>query len=306
MRTYEDLKIMQQAPLAVKIQMTKQRIKEWIDEFGEDGVYISFSGGKDSTVLLHIVRQDYPNVKAVFSDTGLEYPEIKEFVKTFDNVDIVRPEMIFDEVIRTYGYPMISKETSNKLSNYKKGSEWTKPYVEGYAKSPDGSKSRYCVDKYKKIVEMDFNISDRCCGIMKKRPLKKYKKDTNRKPIIATMACESQLRYHAWLANGCNAFDATDKKSTPMAFWTEQDVLQYIIENNIPIAKPYGDVINIDGKFKTTKLDRTGCVFCGYNCHREKQSRWLLLKESHPKLYNYCINGGATTMTAYGNLIKRV
>ncbi len=70
MRTAEDLRTMQKAPLSVKVLMTKQRIREWIREFGEDGVYVSFSGGKDSTVLLHIVRQDYPNVKAVFCDTG--------------------------------------------------------------------------------------------------------------------------------------------------------------------------------------------------------------------------------------------
>lgn len=305
MRTYEDLKIMQQAPLAVKIQMTKQRIKEWIDEFGEDGVYVSFSGGKDSTVLLHIVRQDYPSVEAVFSDTGLEYPEIKEFVKTFDNVDIVRPEMIFDEVIRTYGYPMISKEVGHKFEAYNKNKTWAKPYIDGTAKQPNGEKSRYCVDRWKGIASMDFKISNKCCDVTKKKPLKNYQKRTGRNPIIATMACESQMRFHAWIMNGCNAFDSADKKSAPMSFWTEQDVLQYIIENNIPIAKPYGDVVDINGSLKTTKLKRTGCIYCGYGSHREKQSRWLLLKESHPKLYNYCINGGATTMTAYGNLIKR-
>lgn len=304
MRTAEDLRTMQKAPLSVKVLMTKQRIREWIREFGEDGVCVSFSGGKDSTVLLHIVRQDYPNVKAVFSDTGLEYPEIKEFVKTFDNVDIVRPEMIFDEIIRTYGYPMISKEVSHKFNAYNNNKMWVKPYIDGTAKQPNGEKSRYCVDRWKGITSMDFKISNKCCDVMKKKTLKNYQKRTGRKPIIATMACESQMRFHAWIKNGCNAFDSADKKSAPMSFWTEQDVLQYIIENNIPIAKPYGDVVYDDNdeqysffdrsedKLKTTGMSRTGCIFCGFGCHLEKQSRWLLLKESHPKLYNYCIGGG--------------
>lgn len=103
---------MQAAPLSVKVLLTKSRIRDWVNEFGEDGVYISFSGGKDSTVLLDIVRQDYPNVPAVFCDTGLEYPEIREFVKTIDNVTWIKPAMTFRQVIEKCGYPMISKEVS--------------------------------------------------------------------------------------------------------------------------------------------------------------------------------------------------
>ena len=72
---------MQSLPLSAKVRMTETRIRAWVDEYGEDGVYISFSGGKDSTVLLHIVRNLYPSIKAVFVDTGLEYPEVREFVK---------------------------------------------------------------------------------------------------------------------------------------------------------------------------------------------------------------------------------
>lgn len=85
--TLEELRQWQALPLGVKVLMTKERIRNWVNEYDEDGVYVSFSGGKDSTVLLHIVRSMYPKVKAVFVDTGLEYPEIREFVKTFDNVD---------------------------------------------------------------------------------------------------------------------------------------------------------------------------------------------------------------------------
>ena len=97
--TMQELKMRQKLPLEVKILMTKQRIREWIDEFGEDGVYVSFSGGKDSTVLLHLVREINPNIPAVFVDTGLEYPEIREFVKGFENVTWLKPKMTFKEVI---------------------------------------------------------------------------------------------------------------------------------------------------------------------------------------------------------------
>ena len=124
MRTMQDLYQMQGLPLNLKIRMTKERIRQWINTYGEDGVYVSFSGGKDSTVLLDLVRQDYPRVKAVFVDTGLEYPEIRQFVKTFDNVEWLKPKMTFKQVIKKYGYPFISKEVSEKVYYAKKYLTW--------------------------------------------------------------------------------------------------------------------------------------------------------------------------------------
>lgn len=91
--TENELKILQNYPLSLKIEKTKLRIMEWVNHYGEENVYISFSGGKDSTVLLDIARSMYPNMQAVFSNTGLEFPEIVQFVKTFDNVEVVRPGM---------------------------------------------------------------------------------------------------------------------------------------------------------------------------------------------------------------------
>ena len=108
------LKELQALPLSRKILITQTRIIEWYQHFN-GCVCVSFSGGKDSTVLLDIVRKIYPHVPAVFSNTGLEYPEIQKFVKGYDNVDIVIPEMRFDEVIKTYGYPLIGKEVAEAI-----------------------------------------------------------------------------------------------------------------------------------------------------------------------------------------------
>ena len=311
MPSKEELQMLQALPLEIKVMKTQQRIREWVQYYGENGVAVSFSGGKDSTVLLHLVRQLYPNVEAMFVDTGLEYPEIRQFVKTFDNVTILRPKMRFDEVIKTYGYPIISKGVSNCVRGAKLGQKSRINLLNG--KDCDGTdrKSKFSHEKYKPLLSVDFEISEMCCDVMKKRPSYNYQKRTGKKPIIATMAAESMLRETNWLKSGCNAFENRHPKSAPMSFWTEQDVLQYIKENNLPIASVYGDVVykenpeqmriedyGIKGcgteKLCTTGCNRTGCIFCAFGAHLEKgESRFESLKRTHPKQYDYCMNGGA-------------
>lgn len=125
-RTNESLRILQALPLSVKIPMTYGRIRAWYQNY-EGKVYVSCSGGKDSTVLLHLVRQLYPDVKAMFCNTGLEYPEIQRFVKTLDNVNITYPKMRFNEVITTYGYPIISKEVAMAIYYARRERERERP-----------------------------------------------------------------------------------------------------------------------------------------------------------------------------------
>lgn len=312
MRTAEDLKALQALPLDLKILKTKQRIREWVDWWGKDGVYISFSGGKDSSVLLDIVRQEYPDIEAVFVNTGLEYPEIQSFVRSFDNVTILRPKMRFDEVIKKFGYPLISKQVSDTLGEARRSIEsgvdntFRVKRIRGELTDHNGDKSIYCCDKYEPLLHTDFYASARCCAIMKKSPLKKYGAESGKKPITAQMASESVQRERQWRTRGCNGFDMEYPMSNPMSIWTEQDVLRYIKENKLPIASVYGDVVYVDdngfcydntlcgiGKLKTTGCDRTGCIFCGFGCHLEKEpNRFQQLKKTHPKQYAYCMGGG--------------
>ena len=112
--TKEDLKMMQSLPLSIKVRMTEERIRQWYQYWGGN-VCVSFSGGKDSTVLMHIARGLYPDIPAVFSNTGLEYPEIQRFVKEYGNVDVVTPSMKFVDVVTQYGYPLIGKEVAEAI-----------------------------------------------------------------------------------------------------------------------------------------------------------------------------------------------
>ena len=323
--TLDELRQWQALPLSIKIRMTKERIRQWINEYGEDGVYVSFSGGKDSTVLLDLVRQDYPNVVAVFVDTGLEYPEIRNFVKTFDNVVWLKPKLTFKEVIKKYGYPFISKEIAQTVDEIKSFREKHDDNPQGYYRwkklngeaidKKTGKPSSYNIPQWKFLLDSPYKISHKCCHVMKKNPAKTYEKTTNRQAITAQMACESRLRAAEWMKHGCNAFDNKRPISNPMSFWTEQDVLLYIKQYNIPICSVYGEIVeDTDGTnevagqmtisdlagwenmelfdaerlpLKTTGCSRTGCMFCGFGCHLNNDQRFVKMKETHPKQYDY-------------------
>ncbi len=276
-----NLAIRQQYPLGLKIAMSKQRIREWYRHY-YGNVYVAFSGGKDSTVLLDLVRSEYPDVPAVFADTGLEYPEIRQFVKTIDNVTWIKPKMKFPEVIEKYGYPVASKETSQKIHEVVR----TKS-VKFRHKRLFGDNNKYksgkIPNKWQFLINADFKVSHKCCDILKKNPSKKFEKDVGLKPMTGVMAKDSKLRKQKYINRGCNSFGKRPE-SMPLAFWTENDIWEYIKKKNLPYSKIYDMGYN-----------NTGCMFCMFGVHMEKsdlfhKNRFQRMKQTHPKLWNYCIN----------------
>lgn len=189
MPSRDELKMLQALPLDVKIQKTRLRIREWVDEFGEDGVYVSFSGGKDSTVLLDIVRKDYPNIEAVFVNTGLEYPSVRQFALSKENVTELRPTMNFRDVIIKYGYPIISKHVSQVIKEVRKSGNFETVrgmQLLGTYKKDNGQPSEFNCEKYLFMYSAPFLISDECCNVMKKLPLHLYDERIGKKGIVAT------------------------------------------------------------------------------------------------------------------------
>lgn len=269
----------QNLPLESKIVLSQLRIREFY-EANNGNVFVSFSGGKDSTALLSLVRDIYPDVLAVFVDTGLEYPEIKEFVKSIPNVKIIRPELSFKEVIDIYGYPVISKATALKIRQAQtlpKDSISYRLRMEGINGNGQKSKLGGIPKKWKYLVEAPFKISEKCCDFLKKKPIHKFKKETGFFDYVGTMANDSYDRERIYLKHGCNAFDLG--KSTPLAFWHDSDIWEFLTAYNIPYCKIYEHEHN------------TGCIFCLFGIHLEEEpNRIQRLKILHPKLYTYCID----------------
>ena len=188
--TIGDLYQMQSLPLHAKVRMTIARIEGWIDAFGEDGVYISFSGGKDSTVLMDIIRNKMgENIPAVFVDVPTQFPELKEFATSWDNVEVLKPNVSFMDVCKKSGFPLISKEVSNAVKESKKIIENPEAYkdrkykygkpirllqLEGKmprkkdGKEVEGYSTQFNKERYNFLLYAPFNVSDQCCKIMKK------------------------------------------------------------------------------------------------------------------------------------------
>lgn len=286
----QKLKQMQSLPLEQKIIMSKMRIRQWHEHY-EGSVCVSFSGGVDSTVLLHLVRQEFPDVKGVFVNTGLEYPQIVKFVHSLPNIDIIRPKLTYKEVIERYGYPVISKQTSEKIEDVRTTkSEHMRNLRLGKSDSKLGKLS----NKWMYLVDAPFKISSRCCDVLKKAPLLKYQRENQVFPYVGTMAEESFRRQQSYCKHSCNAFNMKEPQSRPLMFWSKNDVLQYLRDYNVDYCKNiYGDIVtdSTTGSLTTTLAKRTGCTFCMFGVHMEKYpNRFQRMEKENPALYDYCIN----------------
>lgn len=318
----DNFKSMVNQPYELKPSFSMKRVYQWWDNWN-GMIYVSFSGGLDSTVLAYLVCEAYRHydlsgtIPLVFSDTGIEFPEIREFVreyyewlkKQFPELDIqleiIRPNTNFKEVCETLGFPIISKENAAKIRKLRHGN-LSDRYRNYLLNGDERGKLGKLANKWQYLTNKEttkFDISEKCCDKLKKEPFKQYEKQTKRYMIVGITQDESFMRENKYNHTGCNVYDGATIKSQPLGFWTKQDVLRFKTERNIPICSVYGRVEqNCQGIYYLTGEQRTGCVLCGFGCHLEKgRNRIQRLgdssSKSHKAMYEWGMqleNNGVT------------
>lgn len=286
--TIQELEARQKWTLNQKIDHAVGTVEAFIAKTGKTP-YVSFSGGKDSTVLLDLVRRFVDkDIKAVFCNTGNEYPEIVRFVRSTENVTIIRPEITFKQVISRYGFPLISKEQAHGIRQAKTTKSEKLLSIRLHGSDPKkGYRSGKIADRWQFLIKERFDVSEQCCEYLKKRPFARYNRETGEVPILGVMAGESDLRKRQYIRRGgCNSFQNSHIASYPISIWTDADIWEYLRKYNVPYCELYD-------KGHT----RTGCMFCGFGAHLEKVSRFELLYDLHPRAYNIFMdyeNNGCT------------
>lgn len=281
-------------PMEAKVRLARRRIKEWIDH--HDGeVYGSFSGGKDSLVLMFLIWSVDPTIPGVFSNTGLEYPEVVALVKRMKAagypIEIIRPKKTFRQVVLEEGFPLVSKTVAEKIQRVRrppdpKNENTRRLYMTGIRSDGVYRPNSKIPEKWMKLIDAPFGTTNKCCEYLKKEPFRRYERETGRHPMQGVMIAEGGPR--AQLSE-CNAFTAKRPISSPMLYWTEEDVWEYIKTRNLAYAEVYDDRV-VDG-VEVKGESRTGCMFCAYGAHLEKgENRFQRMALTHPKLWNYCMN----------------
>lgn len=320
--TPQELAIRLSWPLEVKIKWAVGRLAEFIIEM--DGqVYNTFSGGKDSRTVKdlidgiydgrfghylppHILKKvlSYPKPTDAFCNTGLEFPEIVKYIKSFEGVEILKPKMGFTRVISEIGVAIGSKKIARMIMDLRKPTEKNAAsrhlYLTGIKRDGTTSSHFKLPKIWHKLIDAPFKVSNKCCDIFKKDPFKIYQQRTGFKPIIGTTTSESASRKLAYYSTGCNSFEEGKEKCRPISIFTETDIWEYAAMFNIRHCEVYYDrevmVEQLDGTFVLRFLKgekSTGCTFCLFGLHlddKKVNNRIQRLAISHPKYYDIVVN----------------
>lgn len=271
--TFDEVRYRQALPIEIKEAMSRQRIRDFVNEYGEENIAVCYSGGIDSVFALAFARKYYPKIKAI-SVIGIECKQNIKLIQKTENVEIVPLKYSQQQIIDKFGYPVVSKKTAKAIQRLQNPSEKNKKSRElaltGITSQGRKASSYKLANKWRFLVEAPFQISAKCCYYMKETALQNYAKEKKHSTIVATIAEESKERMDGYARRGCTTFGELGY-STPFAFWTKQDILRWIVNEKIEISKAYGEVKEKDGVLYTTKADRTGCPICMFGMQYDKE-----------------------------------
>lgn len=251
------------------------------------------------------------SVPCVFSNTGLEMPEIVKFARRQKNVIEIRPKMNYNEVWKKVGIPIGSKKVARQIRTLKKGptggGHTYKLYNEGITKSGHSAPSWKIANKWRKFIDSDIRTSEECCDFLKKEPIATFEKATGLKGRSFTGMMASEGGYRETMTQ-CNTFTGKTTRSSPMLFWTDEDVYEYARIYNVELCdvyyrrgflegkmvacdSPFSDLPSVDDaeglNIEVVEINgekRTGCMFCGFGAHLEKGlNRFQKMSVTHPR-----------------------
>lgn len=289
----------QSLPYEAKITVAKLRAREFYEKLGGD-VFCSV-GGIDSITLLFFLRKYISKGIVGVSVSSLEDKSIQRVHSQLDNMTILKPEKSKTQVIKEFGYPIISKTTADKIEQIQNPNEKNATIRHAIITGETGKQGGYknsrfmrLSDKWQRLFvhqEAPFKVSGKCCYYMKEKPCDRYSKATGRFVYMALMASEHGRREINLIKHGCNYYGKTVTRSCPFAIFNKTDLLKLALELEVPIPAIYGEIVELpDGSLTTTKATRTGCTMCGFGIHMEKRPhRFDRLRESNPKEWQFWI-----------------
>lgn len=288
----EDLYYFSNLDLDDKIKLSKDIIVEFYEscDLNDGHIYISSSFGKDSIVLISLVRSIYPNVPIVYINTGVEQPSTYAISKEYENVFELTPKKSMEQVIEEYGYILpIGKDKSGCIE-YARKNIYEGNFNTNRVKKLRGDygKGLYDWRKLQPLLLAPFKISDRCCYWLKEQPLNSFtSKNKFKYQINGITAEESLVRKTSLLKKGF----INKKECRPLGHWKVHDILEYILKYNLPLASCYGNIVEDEnGFYVTTGFYRTGCTCCPVGSHRDKPNQFQLLYEIDIEIWDYVIN----------------
>lgn len=272
----------QQWTLDQKIYHSLEVIDNFITRM--DGkVYLAFSGGKDSTVLMHLCEMVKPDILCVLVNTGCESPSILKFVREMKeeghNIMTIRPKMTPRQVWAKYGFPLVSKKQAQMIHSVRMNPNTKRSRK---ALGLEGETIFLISKKWQYLIDVPYETSDMCCTKLKKEPAHRIAEELGLAPILGIMASESLMRTTNYIrCGGCNVFkdNKLHSQSMPLSIWTDDDIWEFIKTKNIRIADDYSKGVK-----------RTGCVACGFGVQFDDDTRLEFLYKNHPKYYNMVMN----------------